>query len=417
MRNSQCFYVFAENDVAICPTVLEELDNLKEMPGEKGYAAREAIREILKIKKNDNKLPDNGEFKVIDGAFSIDVPGWDKNKPDNLIIATAKANNAILVTSDISMKIKGESIGVETQIYYNEEIPKEALDYKGYRELILTNSEIQFFYENDFLDVKEILIPNEFLILKNEAGEDAGLAKFNGDFVVPLQYQKIKPFGLTPRNTAQKFALEALLAPSEEIPLVILKGPAGTAKTLLSLSVCLEYVMEKSYYRKAIMLKPPTAFAESLGLLPGTEEEKVTPHLRPFLDNMEVLLAKKEDSLKDIQGKIKYILDKQYISFESMEFMRGRSLANCILCVDESQNTTPHQMLGLLTRTGLESKTIITGDPDQIDGKNTKTNNGLVFAADRMKGSKLCAQLTFSDEDCVRSALARESAIRLAAGK
>lgn len=419
MRNSNCFYVFEDNDVAVAEITLEELDNLKEAPGDKGYYARKAIAEILKIKDSGYHLPNGGTFSIVDGVGPRDIQEmdvqWSPNKNDNIIIYTAKKNNAILVTADAAMLLKAETIGVEAQIFYNEQVSEAELKYTGQTEYILTDEQIQNFCVNGecFLDDAELCV-NEFLTLKSEDGSDIGLAMYNGKNAVKLRRTYMKPCGVKPKNDAQKFAMEALLAPASEIPLVILKGPAGTAKTFLGLAAGISGVMDHKDYRKVLILRPNIKFDEDIGYLKGDEMDKIRPLIRPCLDNLEALLSNVDDNVEEAQSKVDYVFEKGWVTAEALAYLRGRSIANTYILVDEAQNSTPMQMLGILTRAGLNSKIVIVGDPNQIDNpKVDRRNNGLVYAANKMKASPLCAQLTFSEDECVRSELAKEAAKKL----
>lgn len=412
MRNSKCFYNFEENNVAICTATLEELDGIKSTPGDKGYSAREAIREILYIKQKGNKLPGGGEFFVLSPKSITDIPGWDKHKNDNIIINTAKENDAILITADVSMLIKADSVGVCAEIYYTEQASEESLQYTGYTKVFVTSDDIAEFYENGRIefDSKDLKI-NEFVYLYDlYSDKGIGIGMYDGVYINKLKHQGIKPCGVTPKNSKQSFALEALLAPASEIPLVILKGPAGTAKTFLSIAAGLHQVMETSDYRKLLILRPNIKFDEDIGYLKGDEMDKIRPLIRPCLDNLEALLSTKKDSADQALSKVEYVFQKGWVTAEALAYLRGRSIANTYIVVDEAQNSTPQQMLGILTRAGLDAKIVVVGDPDQIDNpKVDKKNNGLCYAADRMLGNKLCAQITFTDEDCIRSELAKEA--------
>lgn len=416
MRNSNCFYVFDDNDVAIAEITLEELDSLKEAPGDKGYYARRAIKEIFNIKENGYKLPSGGEFKIIDGVSSQDIRNldvqWTPTKNDNIIIYTAQKNGAILVTSDTSMLLKANAIGIDAQIFYNEQVSESALQYTGHSELVLSDDEIQEFCTTGACDLlSDDLYENEFLTLTTDAGGFVDLAMYKNCCVEKLNRYYQKPCGVKPLNNSQKFALEALLAPSSEIPLVILKGPAGTAKTFLSCAAGLHGVIEKSEYRKMLIMRPNIKFDEDIGYLKGDEMDKIRPLIRPCLDNLEALLSNIKDTAEEAASKVDYVFEKGWVTAEALAYVRGRSIANTYILVDEAQNSTPQQMLGILTRAGLNSKIVICGDPDQIDNPRVdRQNNGLVYAADRMKGSPTCAQITFSEEECVRSPLAKEAA-------
>ena len=413
--NPDAFEVFEDNDVAIAVATLEELDNLKNAAGDTGYSAREVIRKIFEIKNNNNVLPGGGTFSIIDGVDAVDIPGWDKNKNDNIIILTAKINNAILVTSDISMLIKAETIGVNAQIYYNKQASEESMKYKGYTDLILSDKEVADFYSaNKFIPgSSEGLIVNEFLILKDGEGNEFDLGRFDGEFVVPLKYKNAKPFGVKARNTNQIFMIEACLNP--DIPLVILNGTAGVGKTFCVLASALSQTMDSHIYRQTMLYKPNIAFDEEIGFLPGTEAEKLLPNYRSFHNQLETLLGNKEDNPDDVQSKIDYIMEKGWLKEEALMFLRGQSISNSFIVLDEAQNAVPGMASTIITRCGEGSKMVIMGDASgQIDNSRCDAQNNLLsFVYDRMRGSKLCAELTFDPEDCVRSPLAKEASERL----
>lgn len=412
MRNCKCFYVFEDNNVAIAEATLEELDSLKEAPGDKGYYARQAINEIFKIKSKNYTLPNGGEFKILDGVSraAFDDVQWDPNKKDNIIIYTAKLNKAILITADTAMLIKAEAIGVEAQIYYNEQVSEQDLQYTGHERLALSDEQVQEYCETKCCNTDIELVRNEFLTLTTQDNSDVGLAMYRDGQIKALERTYTKPCGVKAKNDAQRFALEALLAPASEIPLVILKGPAGTAKTFLSIAAGLHSVVDKGDYRKMLILRPNIKFDEDIGYLKGDEMDKIRPLIRPCLDNLEALLSNMKDTAEEAASKVEYVFEKGWVTAEALAYLRGRSIANTYILVDEAQNSTPVQMLGILTRAGLNSKIVIVGDPNQIDNpKVDRRNNGLVYAANRMKNSPLCAQLTFSEEECVRSPLAKEA--------
>lgn len=419
MRNEKCFYVFDDNDVAIAEITLEELDSLKEAPGETGYCARQAIKEIFNIKANGYKLPSGSNFKILDGVGAEDIKAlnvqWNPNKNDNIIIYTAHANKAILVTADAAMLLKADTIQTPAQIYYNEQASASSLQYTGHSIVCLDDDQIQTYYTTgECIPFDTNLEPNQFITLKTKEGLYIDAGVFDGTFIKKVTRYYQKPCGIKPKNDMQKFALEALLAPASEIPLVILQGPAGTAKTFLSIAAGLHQVMENHEYRKMLIMRPNIKFDEDIGYLKGDEMDKIKPLIRPCLDNLETLLSTNQDSAEEANSKVDFVFEKGWVTAEALAYARGRSISNTYVVIDEAQNSTPKQMLGILTRAGLNSKMVIIGDPNQIDNpKIDRQNNGLVYAADKMKGSSKCAQLTFSDDECVRSDLAKEAILRL----
>ena len=201
-----------------------------------------------------------------------------------------------------------------------------------------------------------------------------------------------------------------------------MRGPAGCAKTFLSLAAGLDESYRQGYsssgarYQKVMITRNNVLSDADMGFLPGTLEEKMGPLVAPFIDNLEVLLKAntKEESMDQIHAQIDDLLDEGILEICSMAYMRGRSITGSYLIIDEAQNATVGQILEIISRAGMGTKVIVAGDPDQIDNpKLDKINNGLVFAAEKMKGSKLCAQLTFDQEESVRSPLAMEAAKRL----
>lgn len=435
MRSPKSIYVFDDNDVLICDTTLEELDDLKNRPGETGYTAREVIRVLNKLRENGGNLydgvvlPGGGTLTIVRDCTPDEakkkkgtIPDeWNPNKPDNRIISTALKNNAILVTNDISMALKAETAGIQTENFKNETVSDESLKYTGRTKVFASGDTINKLYQenkielNDLCSDRETPLPNlsinEFLIISDITNPShCALGYFDGKDIVRIDCKNKNPYDIKPRNVGQKFAIEALLKPASEIPLVILKGSAGTAKTFLSLACGLEQTMNRHDYKKVLILRPNIKFDDDIGFLKGDEMDKIMPLIRPCLDNLEALVSHKDDSIYETNDKVKELFDRGYVTAEALAYLRGRSISNTFILIDEAQNTTPNQMLGIITRAGVGTKIVIVGDPNQIDNpKVDRKNNGLVYAAEKMKESKLCMQLTFEDEECTRSPLALEA--------
>lgn len=207
---------------------------------------------------------------------------------------------------------------------------------------------------------------------------------------------------------------------AKKAPLVIIKGMAGTAKTFYSLAVGMEKVFNNptNEYRRIIVCRPNAQFDDDIGFLPGSEQDKIAPLMRPVIDNLEQILdsdtkSRYEDE-QELSDKISEIFEREIIQTEALNFIRGRSIAKTYLIIDEAQNMTPNQVKGIITRAGEDTKIILLGDPNQIDKPflDEKTN-GLSYAAKYMKGSPLCWQITLSANECERSALALDAVNRL----
>jgi PhoH-like ATPase len=226
--------------------------------------------------------------------------------------------------------------------------------------------------------------------------------------------------GISPRNVGQKFMLECLSVEAKLAPLVIVKGPAGTAKTLFSLAVGLQKILEEqsSEYRRILVCRPNVTMDEDIGFLPGSEQEKIAPFMRPIYDNLEILIDSDEDSRYsnelELNDKIEELFERRIITTEAVAYLRGRSIVKSWVIIDEAQNLTPKQVKSIITRAGEGSKIILIGDPEQIDQAFLDSrSNGLCYASEKMKGSPLCYQVTLDYDECERSDLAYEASKRL----
>ena len=450
LQSPSAIYSFGDNEVVLPDIVLEELDKFKKEKGELGANARESARLLERIRQNENNgnlleglRLDNGgllriEVKRSDAKFPKD---WTEDKKDNKILKTCLylkdgGNDVYLVTKDIFLRIKAEIIGVVAQDFFAEMSPDTDEQYKGRRDVYSTKIKMEAFFRNgklssdevfeftgdDYSDRKSVkLTMNEFLVIHSvEDSDRTALAKFDGRNIVRLEYGDAKPFGVRPRNSGQTFMQEALMIDANRAPLVIVKGPAGTAKTFYSLAVGLQKVLveQSNMYRKILVCRPTVKMDEDIGFLPGSEGQKIAPFLRPVVDNLEILMDNNEEEryksevlLKD---KVDELFDRKIITAEAIAFIRGRSIAKHWVIIDEAQNLTPRQVKGIITRAGKDTKIVLVGDPEQIDQAFLdRRTNGLCYAAERMKGSSLCYQVTLTDLECERSPLAHEGSVRM----
>ena len=438
-----------DNDVYISTTVIEELDNHKNDSGERGYNAREAIRQLKEASFNflgnyreGVKLSSGGTLYVFNSSnlstscikedfdnklSSFSIEDELSKKPDNRILfdayclkeVTGDATPVILITNDTIMQIKADIVGITVQDYKNSEVMTKEL-YTGYVEVDDVDPKIlKSLKDNKTISasiVDKELYPNEFVVLSSEFEKVLAWKKGDELLFIETNNGRKYPFGITPGKIKQKFAFEALLAPAEEIPLVIIKGPAGTGKTFLSLAAGLDgvYDEKEGTYDKLLITRTNCLSDDELGFLPGDLDDKMTPLLKPFFDNLEAMIRQKGETREMAKTFIEDLFYSGTIEMESVAYMRGRSLSHTYLIVDEAQNATPNQILEIVTRAGKGTKVVLLGDIDQIDNpKLSKRNNGLVFASEKMKGSSLVAQLEFSHEDAVRSPLSIDAAKRL----
>ncbi len=439
-------YYFGDNIIVIPEVVLEELDRFKKDNSELGANARHVARIIdtlrMKGKLNEGVELDNGGILRIEMNYTnVELPSsWPDDNNDNRILKVCKGlmekgEDVYLVTKDIFERIKADIIGVIAQDFFAEQVPGFDNQYKGRLDVYTLEDKLNEFYDKGKLLPQDVfcfseesgekfdieLVRNQFLIIHSCSNDkQTALGKYNGKEIVGLKFLQERPFGVTPRNAGQKFMQEALMLDADKAPLVIIKGPAGTAKTFYSLAVGLHKIMSEQtkLYRKILVCRPNVKLDEDIGFLPGTEKEKIAPFLRPVVDNLEVLIDNDESeryrSEKELKDKVDELFDRNIINTEAIAFIRGRSIVKQWVIIDEAQNLTPKQVKGIITRAGIGTKIILIGDPEQIDHPflDIRTN-GLCYAAEKMKGSSLCYQITLTDEECERSELAYESAKRM----
>lgn len=434
---------FEDNKVVLPVAVLEELDKLKNDDAERGSNARQAIRylENLRLKGNLYEgvpLEGGGLIKIETNYSNIDIPpGFHHDSNDNRILKVCKGlmedgENLILVTKDIIVRLKAQMMGVAAEDFTTEQSPVFEKQYTGRMDAYTSDKAMaefkkkginpeSIFTMQGFEKITIEPIPNQFFILHSETNDKKTLlGRFDGSKIVPLRSINEEPFGVKPKNVGQRFLQEALMQDADVAPLVIIKGTAGTAKTFYSLAVGLQHTYEPSSkrYRKILITRPNVQFDEDIGFLPGTEEEKIAPYLRPVIDNLEILVDRNENERykneKQLRDKIDELFYRGIIVAEAMNFIRGRSITNTYLIIDEAQNLTPKQVKGIITRVGKGTKVVLLGDPQQIDHPllDEKTN-GLSYASEKMKGSELCFQLTMLPDECLRSTLAQDASSRM----
>lgn len=438
----QCF---EDNQVVLPVVVLEELDNLKKSEGEIGANVRTTIRMLEELRLQGDllegvTLPGGGTLRVEknyrDVALPSDLP---ETKSDNRILKVClglsqeKSEQVVLVTKDILLRIKAQIIGIKAEDFQTEQVLGHEAQYRGrisvyvsedhFRDFKKKGVPVEVVYQVDEngKNVVPQLYENEFVILQSDqSAKKTLLGRVEHGVIRKLEYRKVQPYGVSPRNAGQYFLQEALMQPAEKAPLVIVKGMAGTSKTFYSLAVGLEKMLNNptGEYRRIMICRPNAQFDEDIGFLPGDEQEKIGPLMRPIIDNLEQLIDSNEQSRyeneAELQDKVEEVFERGIVQAEAMNFIRGRSIVKTYLIIDEAQNMTPNQMKGLITRAGKDTKIILLGDPNQIDRPFLdERTNGLSYAAEHMKGSPLCWQITLTAEECERSKLAADAITRM----
>jgi PhoH-like ATPase len=405
LHDSSCIYQFEEHDVVIPITVLEELDRFKKGNDSLSFHAREFGRNLDEL--SGDKIfeggvtigPGLGKIMVkLEHAFHPDLAlNFAAGKPDHHILNIAyllskelKGRQIIVVSKDVNLRMKAKAVGLMAQDYKNDHVRDISTLYRGFRTVTnLSETLIHAMYKDrreldpSDLDLKTPLIPNEFLILKNES--KSALGYFDPVENKIRRVDKGPAYGISPRNAGQTFALHALMNPA--IQLVSVAGKAGTGKTLLALAAALEV---KKEYRQIYMARPIIPLSnKDLGFLPGDISSKLDPYMQPLMDNLGVIQNQFAETTTR-HKRIKELLGENKLVIEPLAYIRGRSLVNVYFIVDEAQNLTPHEIKTIITRAGDGTKLVFTGDIYQIDHPYLNSHsNGLSYLIDKMQGQQL----------------------------
>lgn len=428
---------FEDNIVILTDTTIQELDSKKKASGEVGANVREAINLLDELREKGDLIEGvrtecDGTVKIsIDNFTKSNLPaGYDIDKPDNRIISTAISiasdsdEPVVLVTDDTLMRVsaticaKHKKIDLGVQSYRNTQIET---DYSGHVDIDVSKDMIDALYRDKQVEAPTDLLENEFVTLRS--GSQSGLSIHKEGMLYLVTPQTLYG-GIRPVNQLQTYAIHALKAPPEEIPLVILLGPAGTAKTFLSLAAGLDEtyasaVGGESRYYKMLVSRPNNLTSDpGIGYLPGDMDEKMGPLLAPLYDNMESLLMEKGNKdHNQIRTHVEDIFES-IIEITALSYIRGRTLRNTYVICDEAQNASRQLVRDLVTRAGEGTKIVLCGDPDQVDAPHLDSkNNGLIYTVDRMKGSPNAAIIRFSENQSVRSKLAKDAIVRMKAGQ
>ena len=465
MSNPNALFNFEDNHIWLCGTVLQELDKHKNDVGERGYNARESIRNIKNIvgdaldtPKNYKSMTDDEKAKLLeerlnlvrkvgfeindskgrlffepDGVDAVNLPkGYDINLPDNRIISSCmhmnnsylRDNPVTLLTNDASLFVNALVCGVNADSIRNEEV--EYIGYSGHIDIEIADWNIieaihkdKQIEANSIPEIAELNYPlyeNQFVTLT--CGNMCALTVYQYGFIKKIEDITVHG-NIKPLNKMQHYAMWALTNP--DIPLVILEGPAGTSKTFASLACGLHQLGignkrdECEIYDRVLISRPNAKTSDAdFGYLPGTLAEKMSPLVASYMDNLEVILGDKTTPISETRRVIENMMFGRFIELCPLYSIRGRSINNAYLICDEAQNASKKLIKDVVTRPSQNTKVIIAGDPSQVDNVSLdKRNNGLVYAKDCMKGSPLCAIIRFEPDNCVRSPLAEEAIKRM----
>jgi PhoH-like ATPase len=449
MHDPASLFRFAEHDLYLPMTTLEELDNHKKGMSEVARNARTVSRSLDQLIAGTSGALDDGipldklGHQDVSGRLyfqthlttAILPEGLPEGKGDNLILAVVSElqqkhadKEVVLVSKDINMRIKARALGLPAEDYFNDQVLEDRdLMYSGVMTLPADfwpkhGKSMESWADSKsgtmFYRVSGPLVPsmlvNQFVYQENPDGSTpfyAQVREINGKSALlqtlrDFSHQKNNVWSVTARNREQNFAMNLLMNP--EVDFVTLLGQAGTGKTLLALAAGLEQVLDSKRYNEIIITRATVPVGEDIGFLPGTEEEKMQPWMGAFDDNLEVL-QRNEDGAGEWGRAATQELIRSRIKVKSMNFMRGRTFVSKFVIIDEAQNLTPKQMKTLVTRAGPGTKIVCLGNIAQIDTPYlTEGSSGLTYVVDRFKGWRHGGHITLARGE--RSRLADHAA-------
>lgn len=415
LTDAGVIYKFDNHDIFIPLKVLEEIDGHKKRQDSVGSNARQFIRTLDELRKKSNlekgvRIEKGlGILKVVSYSILKEVifpPDLDMRHADHTIIATAKAiqmNNdnrkTILVSRDINMRVICDSIGIDAEDYVSEKAISSFEElYNGFIVQSFDDEIIDRFYSGEDITLTEDeaenpMFPNQYIMMVSNANDKkSALAKFKNHHE-PLQkviHKNLHDWNIDARNKEQAFAIDMLMNP--DIKIVSLVGRAGSGKTLLAIAAGLQQTIglrtESNHYSRLIVSRPVQPLGKDIGFLPGSMEEKMLPWLMPIQDNLKFLMGDRTS--------LEMYMEKGKIEIEALTYIRGRSISNAFIVIDEAQNLTKHEIKTIITRIGEGTKIILTGDVEQIDNVYVnETSNGLAHAVENFKDYPIAGHMTF----------------------
>jgi len=420
LHDPTAIHHFKANHVIIPLKVLEEIDQFKRELSERGRNARTVSRALDELRKQ-GRLSDG---VTLAHGGSIKVIFADKNNPfavglsaDDLILKLAmdlqKANPDVrctVVSKDINLRLKADALGLEAEDYENGRTPETDETYTGQAVLDADAEMIRLFAQEGYIALPDCddLFPNQYLTLRNpQDHKHTMLARYDAETRRAVKLLSVGDgASIVPRNREQRFAMDALL--NDKIKLVTLSGKAGTGKTLMAIAAGYHQVMDTKYYKRLLVSRPIFPMGRDLGYLPGTVEEKLDPWMQPIHDALELIVHARPGSSPNKKGGA-LLASNPLIDVEPLTYIRGRSIPNQYMVVDEAQNLTPLEVKTIITRVGHDTKIVLTGDLYQIDNPYVDgLSNGLSAVVDKFRREPLAAHMLLVEG--VRSEIAEKAA-------
>lgn len=416
ITDSNAIYAFENCEIVIPLVVLEELDRLKNHPDDRGRAARQVNRMLDDLRKDGNlsKGVKIERTKSTLRVVSVDQKSikklplelQDTSRCDNVIIATAlqesqkatrgKPREVKMISKDINVRVKCDSLGLPSEDYLKARpVSDSSAFYTGYDTIDVEPEVIDAICTEGWVQYSHDFFPNHYVNLRTHSDPSKSVlarAKEPG-FLVRIK-DVDQAFGLKPRNLEQRFSLDLLF--DNSVKLVTLCGAAGTGKTLLAVAAGMQHVLEApAKYDRLIITRPVQPVGRDIGFLPGTLQEKMDPWIAPIKDNLDHLCRAKK-TRKD-EPYLDLLLRNRKIEIEAITYIRGRSIPNSYIIIDEAQNLSMHELKTIITRAGEGSKIVLTGDIEQIDNSHLDMySNGLTNAVEAFKDYRISGHITLT---------------------
>ena len=420
---------FPMKEVLLPVSILDALEPLRQDLGEKGRVANLVSKILDECRQLGNlvegvSLPNGGKLRIeLADPETEAIPfSFNSRNPSNRILAVAwllsrENKDVVFVSRDENLRTKANTLNVPTISYQGPRRDDSNL-YSGIHHCEVSKKKLRNLNQQSFISIEEVkseldenikFFPNQGLLLNNpEVPEEDVLAIYNqskNKFLTVSKEQGV--WGIRPRNLEQRLALALLVDPN--ISIVTLSGKAGTGKTLLALAVGLQQMMVDNIYSRMLVSRPIFPMGRDLGFLPGDTQEKLSPWMQPIFDNLELLINNTSEKKSSKQDSYQELMERGMLVVEPLTYIRGRSIPNQHMIVDEAQNLTPHEMKTIVSRAGDGTKIVLTGDPNQIDNTDVNlSSNGLSTLVERFKGSQLAGHVRFTSVE--RSALAELAA-------
>lgn len=399
---------FGDNNVLIPIEVIEEIDRFKRESSELGQNARTVSRMLDGFRAEGSlsegvRLPNGGKLKIVfqkNGHSANGVGSFIPNTVDNRIVSLAQAiqkaqpkNATILVSKDINLRIKADALGLFAEDYETDRVFITDL-YTGMVEMSVSPAKIAEFRANGEFELNgaKKYFPNEYCTLFDETNpKRTALTKVDatGGKLVPIIDCREGVWGIKPRNREQHFAFDALL--DDRVKLVTLMGKAGTGKTLMAMAAGLKRTVLDREFRRLVVARPTVSMGKELGFLPGSLDEKLAPWMQPIHDALEML---SDLNMGHDHRRSTDLMRSGSIVVEALSYIRGRSIANQFMIIDEAQNLTPLEVKTIITRVGNGTKIIFTGDPYQIDNPYVdSSSNGFNYIVSRFRSEAVSAHI------------------------